>query len=501
MAVGLAWLEGLYPPMQEIRVRALASAGGPTRPQGRILSAGFKNVPRRRGAMRTFVVPLGMAMLLAIPIVVAQADAPIVINSRDDWLRYGLIGSGTAADPFIVQQLRFDATHEREVSLSIRDVPDHAVIREVLIVGGKTGILVKNAPNVQVENITVRRAQTAMELVNVSATRLTLAENSVGIAGTNVTITNSIFSENQVALQGTFMTLTDSRLTGNPEGYVMGEQKWLAPKQAKPRIERVLIEDSLSVAISAVNDLVIANVSFDRNGVGIRYVAPYNNASVTGSNFGEHRTMAMQIGGGNWKFDAKGNFWGRDVDGEPTEPSPFGRGPPILGPIDYLPVATGAHDSAPRGPVGASFANTTGPNITDVSTRVFVRPEGTYGLLATFVLADPDGIASWTVQVGDHRERATESGLKEVTLERSYPLAGNTSRVIVTATDMFANVARFNATYALPPPTPPPPVDEDPDAGLPPPPPAESPAGTLPGLVAAVAAAAWLRTRRASAAM
>lgn len=410
-----------------------------------------------------------MRLLLAFTVVstlgaglaLGASTTPTLIDSRDDWLRLGIPGNGTIEDPFVLEGLRFEMSRDAKVpALTIRDVPDHAIVRHVLVIGGQTGVFVKDAPNVFMQNITVRRATVGVHAINATVDHLSVLESPLGMRASRVVVNNSIFVDNEVAIQGDFVSANNSRFTNNANGIVVEEQGSLAIGEPTPIIRRSLFEDSIGRAIQYTGDVDILNSTFERNGVGIRYAGAWNNATIRGSNFGNHTKAAVQAvpTGGGWSLDLSNNWWGFDSDGQPTAPSPFGYGPPVQGsdpslaaediPIEFDPIADAPFDALPEGQPGAVFPNASGPEFVELTFSFTPTGEDTQRVVLTGFASDPDGVASWSITgAGVTRKGSVERETKaEIAFTGEIPGSAEQVEFVLTATDLYGMTSRTNLT-------------------------------------------------------
>lgn len=436
----------------------------------------------------------GAALLLLaalIPVVDgAISSGPMVIDSRDDWLRVGAVGNGTAEDPFRIEGLQFKLGESFvEPAISVRNVPDHAVFDRIIITTGRLGVVSQGSPNVTFENTTVRKTETAFEISNTTLRNVTITDNTVGVIGKDLRIEGAVFARNGRALEGSRIEVYRSTFDRNPSTIRAGPGSLLL-NQSQVR--------GATVAVATEGAVRIQESFFDSNVVGFQYTGPTNQGSIRGSTFLNHSDAAVRIvktGPGTWNFDASNNFWGRDLDGETAKPSPFGRGSPIDGPIAFDPVLEepGMAIWAP----GALFPANAGPSIT-VAGAVIEKLGVTDRLSVSLSVSDVDGIANVSFSAAGFTFDQWLGGEVTTSVQRSIdvPLGTNSTVFVFSASDMPGNVTVVseNVTYAPPPPPPsenetrPPPTPLEPQ---------ESPglSGVLTGLAVATGA---ILTRKGS---
>lgn len=467
-------------------------------------------------------VSAALLLLVGTPSAGQAPDAyptkgPITIDSRDDWTKHGLPGNGTEDDPFRIEHILIDARTDKrdKIGLSIDGVPDHAVVSDVLILGGKVGFALRGAPNVTVENVTVRRALTGFDLVGAHVSHVSVSGGDTGIVATESGIKDAYVARNSVGIRGVNLSLEDVVLDANAVGIQLMEQT----PASTTYVNRTTIVGARAVGIQARGVVDVSESVFEGNVNGVRYygqgeshragtTTTYHEhypLTIEASAFGAHSENAILVerparqNGAiiSPKVAAVGNWWGIGADGLPAEPSPFGFGPPISDGdvIEYAPVLS-EHPSA-GGATNGSIHSVPPPNVT-VADATVSPVSGGREALVRIDIRDPLGIENWTLRVGSQVIHATPEGATDAVAARRVMLEGNatTIQARLDATNVFGRIATWNATVA---PAPPPAVEEDSDAVSPPSPPAdpaESDALGLVLVVAVVGAAARLQRKR-----
>ncbi|HLE96246.1 MAG TPA: right-handed parallel beta-helix repeat-containing protein [Candidatus Thermoplasmatota archaeon] len=440
------------------------------------------------------VVTLLVFGLAATPVLASVVSSdPIVIDSRDDWIRLGFEGNGTKRDPYLVRDLRVELPIQGTATgILIKNVPDYAIVEDVLVSGGNVGIHIEKAGNVSIRNVTVARASTGVEVFGGRVSQINVLQNQLGIAGEDIVIESARIVGNRVGVDGTHVTIYNSTLDRNPQAVNLEG----TATTAKSIIRYSVISNSTGRGVRSSAPLDVRNSTFENNDVGIAMRGTSNVVTVRGSNFGPHENAAILVERTDvsWTLDAKNNFWGVDRSNESAKPSPFGVGAPVSGKVAYDPIAAERYvDAMPQNASGADFSGRPNATFEDESQ---LQPTETDVFVAVRVLVrHPDGLLSWRVDVENDSVRGDLNGELEYNARRGFhlPLGTPSTNFSVEVVTSYGEPFTYSRLLAVPPPPPP----EDNTTGLPQDgQQEESPPVHLVGIALAVASVALMKKRK-----